>query len=525
MPVGRHDRLRNMYALVPAPRARKGTCLRGGCRVRQERTDDLVVTRGGRSLGVRHDTIRASRHRFFIWGPTLTTKHSPFIWLAKSRQCSHVVGQAMAVGLCLVLLPAMVMAETSAPDASDMVLLIPEDASEADLKALVVNKRQTDEVRLEALARLSSLIVDESPSDALVQFYSDLVAQPPSEAVRNAAFPQLLGFLKARDGHIAGVDVFIQERWRNASSPEDKEFLAMQRVAWRRLFELVAGRSTTSSLVRSEAGLSAEDAGDVLTTADSIAKGRRAAMDQLLADTSVFEASSSGNRKEAIGALLANMLTIETASAGQRRKAIYSVLIESLTKEVRSLLAGGHTEQAVTACRNVMGRQPRSELSHAAIRLLMEACQFEDAARGQGEAIDRFLRLFDKDGPHHEYALFHTCLSSYQAQDLDVTLQMLQDYVAAYPQGQWIDEALMMKALCAVWTRQFPEALETLTRLAEGHPDSAQAARARFLIGWIHLSKDDHEPAGAALRLVVQKYPDTPYAEKARKLLAAMESR
>ena len=94
-----------------------------------------------------------------------------------------------------------------------------------------------------------------------------------------------------------------------------------------------------------------------------------------------------------------------------------------------------------------------------------------------------------------------------------------------HPYSEWARKALIMVAYSRYEAREYEEAISAARRFVTLHPGSADAAYAQFLIGSAYydqipdISRDQGrtEKAIAALDEVSRKYPDSEYAQNAKR--------
>src|SRR3954467_2016633 len=100
-----------------------------------------------------------------------------------------------------------------------------------------------------------------------------------------------------------------------------------------------------------------------------------------------------------------------------------------------------------------------------------------------------------------------------------------QEVERQHPYSEWARKALLMTAYANYEGKEYDEAVAAARRYVTLHPGSADAAYAQFLIGSAYferipdVSRDQGqtEKAIAALEEVSRKYPDSEYAQNAKK--------
>lgn len=80
-----------------------------------------------------------------------------------------------------------------------------------------------------------------------------------------------------------------------------------------------------------------------------------------------------------------------------------------------------------------------------------------------------------------------------------------------------------MRTLCLIRLARFDDAVSLLSRMEAWPGTDEQHAKRAFLVGWTYLQKEDKLKALPALRRVIERYPNTTFADKARKLTETAE--
>jgi tetratricopeptide (TPR) repeat protein len=80
------------------------------------------------------------------------------------------------------------------------------------------------------------------------------------------------------------------------------------------------------------------------------------------------------------------------------------------------------------------------------------------------------------------------------------------------------------RALALIRLDKSDEALAALEKMEKMPGSDEERARAAFLIGWIHLRADDRPKASAAFERVVDRYPRSTSAKKAKELLPTLQA-
>ena|GEM_PF-1724561 len=114
--------------------------------------------------------------------------------------------------------------------------------------------------------------------------------------------------------------------------------------------------------------------------------------------------------------------------------------------------------------------------------------------------------------------IFHSGLSAQAISELDA-------FIASYEStgGPTVIEALVLKAQVYLQTGQVDKAYKTLTTLVAENSEAKKTADVNFFIGYCQMQLQKLDEAKAALELVVNEYPDSPYVLKAKLCLRRIE--
>src|SRR5580692_13058615 len=112
-----------------------------------------------------------------------------------------------------------------------------------------------------------------------------------------------------------------------------------------------------------------------------------------------------------------------------------------------------------------------------------------------------------------------------QKQDYDAAAKKFDEVDRQNPYSDWARKALLMSAYSYYQARKYDDCINAAKRYVTLHPGSADAAYAQYLIGvsyYDQILDVNHDQARAdkavsALEEVVRKYPDSEYAQNAKK--------
>ena len=133
-----------------------------------------------------------------------------------------------------------------------------------------------------------------------------------------------------------------------------------------------------------------------------------------------------------------------------------------------------------------------------------------------------FLGYVGPDNPAREGALFYCGACCYRRSHHQLALEQFQALNREYPGSPFGGRAQLTTALCEIRMGRRERALKTLTGLVSTAPQSPEAPKTQFLIGWLHLYRQEYDASRQALQAVVREHPGTSYARKAADMLARL---
>jgi tol-pal system protein YbgF len=92
-------------------------------------------------------------------------------------------------------------------------------------------------------------------------------------------------------------------------------------------------------------------------------------------------------------------------------------------------------------------------------------------------------------------------------------------FIADYPESEYAANARFWLGECYFSTGRYREAVDTFTKVLDSQPSARRAAEAMLRIGLSWQKLDDQIKSKAALRTVVEKYPESEAASQARQHL------
>jgi len=145
-------------------------------------------------------------------------------------------------------------------------------------------------------------------------------------------------------------------------------------------------------------------------------------------------------------------------------------------------------------------------------------------------ACSSFTGLFNKDDPVAEDAppekLYNEGVFLLdRKQDYKDAAKKFSEVERQHPYSDWARKALLMSAYANYEAKEFDESVSAARRYVTLHPGSPDAAYAQFLIGSAYYERipdvtrdqGQTEKAIAALEEVTRKYPDSEYAQNAKR--------
>jgi len=102
-------------------------------------------------------------------------------------------------------------------------------------------------------------------------------------------------------------------------------------------------------------------------------------------------------------------------------------------------------------------------------------------------------------------------------------IKEFKGFLAAYPSGEYVDNATYWLAEAYYVNREFPSARDAFRKVVREFPQSAKVADAQLKIGFIEYETGQWAKAREVLNDVMKRYPDTSASKLAEKRLAKMK--
>jgi tol-pal system protein YbgF len=110
----------------------------------------------------------------------------------------------------------------------------------------------------------------------------------------------------------------------------------------------------------------------------------------------------------------------------------------------------------------------------------------------------------------------------YNAARYDAAAARFQQVLQSYPQDTLAGEAQFYLGEISYWQQNYPDAVKAYNALLEGFPDSVKTPVAQLRMGLALLQMNKKDEGIHELRLLIQRYPQTPEAARARAKLISL---
>ncbi len=114
-------------------------------------------------------------------------------------------------------------------------------------------------------------------------------------------------------------------------------------------------------------------------------------------------------------------------------------------------------------------------------------------------------------------------MQQFKKGDLGESLKGFSEFLARYPHSSLAPNAQYWVGECYYGTKNYERAIEAFDRVKTAYPDSDKVPAALLKKGFAYLSLNDRAQASSVLKQVVDGYPKTPEASKARDKLAQLK--
>ena len=114
-----------------------------------------------------------------------------------------------------------------------------------------------------------------------------------------------------------------------------------------------------------------------------------------------------------------------------------------------------------------------------------------------------------------DLAMYAKACALYNLDRREECVKAFREYLAAFPESKYADEALFRIGVCLQQDGDHQEAVAAYRQLRTSHPDSAYAEDAAFQIGLCHLLDEANADAAAAFKDFIALYPRSRLAAQA----------
>jgi tol-pal system protein YbgF len=121
-----------------------------------------------------------------------------------------------------------------------------------------------------------------------------------------------------------------------------------------------------------------------------------------------------------------------------------------------------------------------------------------------------------------EQSAYQSAFNRLKEGHYDQAIKSFQQFLAAYPQGNYADNAQYWLGEANYVTRHFDEAMAEFLKVKANYPDSPKVSDALLKVGFIHYEKGEWDQARAVLEEVINTYPKSTAARLADTRLKRM---
>jgi tol-pal system protein YbgF len=118
---------------------------------------------------------------------------------------------------------------------------------------------------------------------------------------------------------------------------------------------------------------------------------------------------------------------------------------------------------------------------------------------------------------------YEQSLQAFKNGDYEGARKGFADFLQRHPESKLAGNAQYWLGECYYGTKEYGQAIEAFDRLQHSYPDSVKAPAALLKKGFAYVALNDRERASSALKQVVEAYPKSPEALKAKEKLAQLQ--
>ena len=144
------------------------------------------------------------------------------------------------------------------------------------------------------------------------------------------------------------------------------------------------------------------------------------------------------------------------------------------------------------------------------------------AGRAKIEVVNQEASPVEKDGG--QQAAYMRAFGLFSANEFSAAIAGFEEYLKAFPDGEYAGNAQYWIGECYYTQKNYREALAAFERVVTVYQQSAKVPDAMLKIGYSLISFNEPTKARAALQTLIDKYPKSQAAVKAREKLARLNT-
>jgi tol-pal system protein YbgF len=162
----------------------------------------------------------------------------------------------------------------------------------------------------------------------------------------------------------------------------------------------------------------------------------------------------------------------------------------------------------------------RSEALQSRVKMLTNRLEQIETPARQSTTIELVNREAGAAGREDSVqAAYMKAFGLFSADNYAAAAEAFNSFIADYPESEHAANARFWLGECYFSTGRYREAVDTFAKVLDSQPSARRAAEAMLRIGLSWQKLDDQIKSKAALRTVVEKYPESEAASQARQHL------
>ena len=162
----------------------------------------------------------------------------------------------------------------------------------------------------------------------------------------------------------------------------------------------------------------------------------------------------------------------------------------------------------------------RSEALQSRVQMLTHRLEQIETPARQSNTIELVNREAGTAGREDSVqAEYMKAFGLFSADNYEAAAEAFNAFIADYPEGEYAANARFWLGECYFNTGRYREAVDSYTKVLDSQPSARRAAEAMLKIGLAWQKLDEPAKSKAALRTVVEKYPESAAASQARQHL------